>query len=95
MMTNEVKKILLVSSVSVMALFGLSACNDDKTSAPVAVEETAEEVSTTAPSAVDEATEQAKEKAGEVVEEVKEKAEDALDEAKKKAEKELEGKLPQ
>jgi len=103
----DLKKTLLATSVSLVALFGLSACGDDKASAPAAVEKTSE---VAAPTAMDGATE----KAGEMVEEAKEKAgemmdagkaeaeaaaekakQDAIDAAKKKAEEELKNNLPQ
>lgn len=103
MLNTEVKKIILISSVSLVAAFGLSACGDDKASAPAAVEEKADDVATPAPSAMDDATKAASEMVEEVVEEVKEKAEDAMDEAatdamdeaKKKAEEEMKKKMPQ
>jgi len=83
----DLKKILLVSSVSIVAAFGLSACGDnDKATAPAAaMEETTAGSTNDASSAMDEATEMAGEKVEEVVEDMKEKAADAMDEAKQNA----------
>ena len=49
MLNTEIKKILLVSSISLIAAFGLSACGDDKAAAPAAVEEKADDAATAAP----------------------------------------------
>ncbi|MCF6216786.1 MAG: hypothetical protein L3J58_11525 [Emcibacter sp.] len=105
----DLKKVLLVTSVSMVATFGLSACGDDKAAAPAAVEKPADDAATEAPTAMDNATEQAgemveeaKEKAKEMVDDAKAKADeaaakakqDAIDAAKKKAEEELKKNLP-
>ncbi|MBL4801295.1 MAG: hypothetical protein JKY45_05325 [Emcibacter sp.] len=107
---NELKKILLVTSVSGIAAFGLSACGDDKAAAPAAMEKAVDDSAAETSSAMgnakevaDEMVEEAKEKAAEVVEKVKEKAaevvddakEDAMDEAKKRAEEEIKNRMPQ
>ena len=92
----ELKKIILVSSVSVMAAFGLSACgDDDKAKAPAAVEETTGGGAGEAHDAMDAAKEKAgevmdavEEKAGDMMDEAEEKAGDMMDEAKEKAEEE-------
>ena len=106
---SELKKILLVTSVSAVAAFGLSACGDDKAAAPAAMEKAADDSSAATSSAMgdakevaNEVVEEVKEKAAAVVEEVKEKAaeavdgakEDAMTEAKKRAEEELKSHMP-
>jgi len=85
MTTRELKKILLISSVSIVAAFGLSACGgeEDKAKAPAAaMEKSTSDASSEAATTMD----AAKDKAEEVVEEVKEKAGEMVDEAKVKAE---------
>jgi len=100
----DLKKILLISSISFVTAFGLAACGDnDKAKAPAAVEKSAEDATPAESTVTDDVKTMATEKAGEVIEDAKAKATEAadtakqaaIDDAKKKAEEELKKNMPQ